>query len=185
MCSAAVPIQIKKRLVQPRRSSPPLTPPSPPRSRDFQASSSPMMTPSKPASVIGADLAIVGQKITLVCQSALIVAGEVSGDIHGDDVTVGETGKVNGTVSARNLVHSRRDQRAAARRDGRALFDGTHQRRHRSEAPRHRRGRAVRRPRAQRQGCERLAAGSRCQHASQRRLTSQRSSIKLSSCRDR
>ncbi len=62
-----------------------------------------MMTPSKPASVIGADLAIVGQKITLVCQSALVVAGEVSGDIHGDDVTVGETGKVNGTVSARNL----------------------------------------------------------------------------------
>ena len=62
-----------------------------------------MMSPSKPASVIGADLAIVGQKITLVCQSALVVAGEVSGDIHGDDVTVGETGKVNGTVSARNL----------------------------------------------------------------------------------
>jgi cytoskeletal protein CcmA (bactofilin family) len=80
-----------------------LTPPLPPNSRDFQASSSTMMTPSKPASVIGADLAIVGQKITLVCKSALIVAGEVSGDIHGDDVTVGETGKVNGTVSARNL----------------------------------------------------------------------------------
>jgi cytoskeletal protein CcmA (bactofilin family) len=83
--------------------SPTLTPPSVPTSRDFQASSSTMMTPSKPASVIGSDLAIVGQKITLVCKSALIVAGEVSGDIHGDDVTVGETGKVNGTVSARNL----------------------------------------------------------------------------------
>jgi cytoskeletal protein CcmA (bactofilin family) len=61
------------------------------------------MTPSRPASVIGPDLAIVGQKITLVCKSALVVAGEVSGDIHGDDVTIGETGKVNGTVSARNL----------------------------------------------------------------------------------
>ncbi len=82
--------------------SPSLTPPPPP-GRDFGNASSPMMSPSKPASVIGADLAIVGQKITLVCQSALIVAGEVSGDIHGDDVTVGETGKVNGTVSARNL----------------------------------------------------------------------------------
>ena len=80
--------------------SPSLTPPPTP-GRDF--GNSPMMSPSKPASVIGADLAIVGQKITLVCQSALIVAGEVSGDIHGDDVTVGETGKVNGTVSARNL----------------------------------------------------------------------------------
>ena len=47
-----------------------------------------------------------GQKITLVCQSALVISGEVAGDIHGDDVTVGETGKVTGTVSARNLsVH--------------------------------------------------------------------------------
>jgi cytoskeletal protein CcmA (bactofilin family) len=65
-----------------------------------------MMTPSKPASVIGPDLAIVGQKITLVCQTSLVIAGEVSGDVHGDDVTVGETGKVTGTVSARNLsVH--------------------------------------------------------------------------------
>lgn len=65
-----------------------------------------MMSPSRPASVIGPDLAIVGQKITLVCKTALIIAGEVSGDVHGDDVTVGETGKVNGMVSARNLsVH--------------------------------------------------------------------------------
>lgn len=80
--------------------SQPLTPAA----RDFAAASSPMMSPSKPASVIGADLAIVGQKITLVCQGALVVAGEVSGDIHGDDVTVGETGKVHGTVSARNLT---------------------------------------------------------------------------------
>ena len=65
-----------------------------------------MMTPAKPASVIGADLAIVGQKITLVCKTALVIAGEVSGDVHGDEVTVGETGKVTGTVSARNLsVH--------------------------------------------------------------------------------
>ena len=57
-----------------------------------------------PASVIGPDLAIVGQKITLVCKSALVIAGEVSGDIHGDDVTVGHTVKVTGTVSARTLT---------------------------------------------------------------------------------
>lgn len=89
----------------PPAGNPPL-PPAPPGSpgRDFSSSS--MMTPAKPASVIGADLAIVGQKITLVCQSALVIAGDVSGDVHGDDVTVGETGKVTGTVSARNLsVH--------------------------------------------------------------------------------
>jgi len=63
-----------------------------------------MVSPAKPASVIGPDLAIVGQKITLVCKTALVIAGEVTGDVHGDDVTVGETGKVTGSVSARNLT---------------------------------------------------------------------------------
>lgn len=77
--------------------------PTPP-ARDFQASSPPMMTPAKPASVIGPDLAIIGHKITLVCKTALVISGEVTGDVHGDDITVGETGKVTGSVSARNLT---------------------------------------------------------------------------------
>lgn len=82
-----------------------LTPPLPTSARGFPPpTSSPMMTPSMPASVIGPDLAIVGQKITLVCKSTLVIAGEVSGDIHGDDVTVGQTGKVTGTVIARTLA---------------------------------------------------------------------------------
>jgi cytoskeletal protein CcmA (bactofilin family) len=63
-----------------------------------------MMTAAKQTSVIGSDLAIVGEKITLVCKSSLVIAGEVSGDIHGDDVTVGQSGKVNGTVSARSIT---------------------------------------------------------------------------------
>jgi cytoskeletal protein CcmA (bactofilin family) len=80
------------------------TPPLPTSARGLPPPSSPsMMTPSLPASVIGHDLAIVGQKITLVCKSTLVIAGEVSGDIHGDDVTVGPTGKVTGTVIARTL----------------------------------------------------------------------------------
>lgn len=78
--------------------------PTPPVARDFQASSSPMMTAAKPASVIGPDLAIIGHKITLVCRTALVISGEVTGDIHGDDITVGESGKVTGSVSARNLT---------------------------------------------------------------------------------
>ncbi len=86
------------------QTGPSLTPPSPPGARDFTSSGSSMMTPARPASIIGPDLAIVGQKITLVCKSALVVAGEVTGDIHGDEVTVGETGKVTGSVSARNLT---------------------------------------------------------------------------------
>ncbi len=58
------------------------------------------------ASVIGPDLTIIGQKITLVCKSTLIVTGEILGDINGKEVTVGDTGKVTGTITARNIsVH--------------------------------------------------------------------------------
>ena len=61
---------------------------------------------NKQASVIGPDLSIIGQKITLVCKSTLIVTGEIVGDINGSEVTVGDTGKVTGTITARNIsVH--------------------------------------------------------------------------------
>jgi cytoskeletal protein CcmA (bactofilin family) len=53
--------------------------------------------------VIAPDLTIIGQKITLVCKSTLMITGEVVGDINGDDVTVGETGKVTGTITARSI----------------------------------------------------------------------------------
>lgn len=59
---------------------------------------------SVPASVIGPDLSIIGQKITLVCKSTLIVTGEILGDINGGEVTVGDTGKVTGTITARNIA---------------------------------------------------------------------------------
>jgi cytoskeletal protein CcmA (bactofilin family) len=60
--------------------------------------------PGKQASVIGPDLSIIGQKITLVCKSTLIVTGEIVGDINGSEVTVGDTGKVTGTITARNIT---------------------------------------------------------------------------------
>jgi cytoskeletal protein CcmA (bactofilin family) len=60
--------------------------------------------PGKQASVIGPDLSIIGQKITLVCKSTLIVTGEIVGNINGSEVTVGDTGKVTGTITARNIA---------------------------------------------------------------------------------
>lgn len=60
--------------------------------------------PGKQASVIGPDLTIIGQKLTLVCQSTLIITGEIAGDIHSSEVTVGDTGKVTGTITARNIT---------------------------------------------------------------------------------
>ena len=61
-------------------------------------------TPAKTTSVIGSDFAIVGEKVTLVCKSTLLVEGEVIGDINGEDVTVGESGMVTGTITARNIT---------------------------------------------------------------------------------
>jgi cytoskeletal protein CcmA (bactofilin family) len=83
--------------------SPETTPPRPPAPTGFVPAPG-----SRPVSIIGSDLAIVGQKITLVCQSTLMVIGEVNGDINGDDVTIGDTGKVTGTITARSItVHGK------------------------------------------------------------------------------
>lgn len=52
------------------------------------------------ASVIGTDLTIMGEKITIVSQNKLTIDGDVHGDIHGRQVVIGEEGSVIGTVSA-------------------------------------------------------------------------------------
>lgn len=70
----------------------------------------PAVSPAPPApvpaistvseSVIGEDLAIVGEKITVVSQSRVRVNGAVQGDINGREVVVGPKGHVTGTVTA-------------------------------------------------------------------------------------
>lgn len=57
-------------------------------------------------SVIGSDLVIVGDKITVITKTRLVVHGEVRGDINGREVVIGQTGKVTGTVAANTIdVH--------------------------------------------------------------------------------
>ncbi len=51
-------------------------------------------------SVIGTDLTIMGEKITIISQNKLTVDGDVHGDIHGRQVVIGEEGSVIGTVNA-------------------------------------------------------------------------------------
>lgn len=51
-------------------------------------------------SVIGTDLAILGQKIIIVSQNKLQIDGDVRGDVNGKEVVIGEDGSVIGTVSA-------------------------------------------------------------------------------------
>lgn len=57
-------------------------------------------------SVIGRDLTLLGEKITIVSQNKLQVDGDVRGNVHGKQVIITEEGSVEGMVSAEKIeVH--------------------------------------------------------------------------------
>lgn len=55
------------------------------------------------SSVIGTDLTILGEKITIISQQRLQVDGDVRGDINGRQVIIGEEGSVIGTICADSI----------------------------------------------------------------------------------
>jgi cytoskeletal protein CcmA (bactofilin family) len=55
------------------------------------------------SSVIGTDLAIIGEKITIISQNRLQIDGDIRGDVNGKQVIIGEDGSVVGTVSAETI----------------------------------------------------------------------------------
>jgi cytoskeletal protein CcmA (bactofilin family) len=55
-------------------------------------------------SVIGNDLKIIGQGLKIISQGTLQVDGEIEGDVGGNEVIIGEKGKVTGTVAAERVV---------------------------------------------------------------------------------
>lgn len=55
------------------------------------------------ASVIGTDLTILGEKITIISKHQLQIDGDVRGDINGRRVTIGPEGSVIGTVAAETV----------------------------------------------------------------------------------
>jgi cytoskeletal protein CcmA (bactofilin family) len=57
----------------------------------------------EPASIIGSDLSIEGQGITIRCQGLLTVNGEIQADVHSRQLEVGREAMVNGSVSAENV----------------------------------------------------------------------------------
>ncbi len=59
--------------------------------------------PATSTSVIGSDITIVGQKISIIAQTNILVDGDVRGDIDGRQVTIGSTGKVTGTITAQSI----------------------------------------------------------------------------------
>lgn len=63
-------------------------------------------------SVIGTDLTILGDKITIISQNKLQIDGDVRGDVSGKQVVIGEDGSVVGTVCA-ELIEVRGGVRGA------------------------------------------------------------------------
>jgi cytoskeletal protein CcmA (bactofilin family) len=55
-------------------------------------------------SVIGNDLRIIGQSLTIISRGTLQVDGEVEGDVGGAEIIIGEAGKVTGTVAAERVI---------------------------------------------------------------------------------
>jgi len=55
-------------------------------------------------SVISNDLKIIGQGLKIISQGTLQVDGEVEGDVRGNEVIIGEKGKVTGTVAAERVI---------------------------------------------------------------------------------
>jgi len=88
-------------------------PPKPPSMPSMNGTGTPATAAPRPAgspfersasgngmSVIGTDLTIMGEKITIISQNKLTIDGDVHGDIHGRQVVIGEEGSVVGTVNA-------------------------------------------------------------------------------------
>ncbi|MCV0368658.1 MULTISPECIES: polymer-forming cytoskeletal protein [Filomicrobium] len=93
---------------QPLPSTSHATPPQPPSPPAFPLPSQqqqPAGNQQSPTStsIIGDDLAIVGQKITIVSQSRVHINGNIQGDINGKEVVVGRSGKVTGVVTAHSV----------------------------------------------------------------------------------
>jgi cytoskeletal protein CcmA (bactofilin family) len=54
-------------------------------------------------SIIGNDLAIMGERIVIITKGALQVDGEVQADLHCSEVVIGDAGKVTGTIWANSV----------------------------------------------------------------------------------
>lgn len=55
-------------------------------------------------SIIGNDLAIEGQSITIRCQGSLRVNGNIQADLHGKRIIVGEEAVIRGSIAAEEVV---------------------------------------------------------------------------------
>lgn len=61
-------------------------------------------SPAEIESIIGNDLAIEGQSITIRCQGSLRVNGNIQADLHGKRIVVGEEAVIRGSIAAEEVV---------------------------------------------------------------------------------
>ena len=78
--------------------------PSPPPFGQSGAASPQISRMDGPTSVLGPDITISGQQLVLKTKGSLLIAGQIQGDVHGESVTVGESGSVTGTITARTIT---------------------------------------------------------------------------------
>ena len=88
------------------RDAPPGAPASPATPSPATASTKPPSVNggSVSSSVIGRDLTIIGSGLKIVSRGLLQVDGEVQGDVIGQKIVIGPTGKVTGLVNAEEIV---------------------------------------------------------------------------------
>ena len=84
----------------PPQMTPPAAPAFPAPTDTSAQTSQPQPASQGPTSIIGNDLAIIGQKITIVSQSRVHIHGNIQGDINGKEVVVSRSGRVTGVVTA-------------------------------------------------------------------------------------
>jgi cytoskeletal protein CcmA (bactofilin family) len=84
--------------------------PKPVPARVNSGATAPRPSPFEPAanaasgtSVIGTDLTILGDRITIISKNKLQVDGDVRGNVHGKHVVITEEGSVVGMVSAETI----------------------------------------------------------------------------------
>ena len=91
--------EAKSNVSQPKPGPAPMTAPVP-ASRSAPSPFAPAKTASSGTSVIGTDLTILGDRITIISANKLQVDGDVRGNVHGKQVVITEEGSVVGMVCA-------------------------------------------------------------------------------------
>jgi cytoskeletal protein CcmA (bactofilin family) len=92
----------KSNLAQPKPAPLPMSAPTP-ITRSAPSPFEPAKAASSGTSVIGTDLTILGDRITIISANKLQVDGDIRGNVHGKQVVITEEGSVVGMVCAETI----------------------------------------------------------------------------------